>query len=64
MRGEETNKVRKNIPECLAGNRTAVGIRMRSVPRNKEEEAKLKRFFFGSSLKKEVRQPRRKRENV
>ena len=37
--GEETDKVRKNILECLAGNMTVVGIRMRSVLINKGEEA-------------------------
>ena len=43
-REKETKKVRKNIHECLASNRTAVGIIMRSVLINKEEEAELRRF--------------------
>ena len=38
--GEETDKVRKNILEYLASNRTTLGIKIRSVPINKEEEAK------------------------
>ena len=60
--GEEINKVRKNILECLAGNRTVVGIRMRSVLINKEEEAEREEVPFRSKEGKEGEQPWRKRE--
>ena len=62
--GEEINKVRKNILECLAGNRIVVGIRMRSVLINKEEEVEREEVPFRSREGKEGEQPWRKRENV
>ena len=63
-RGEETNKVRKNILECLAGNKTVVGIRMRSVLINKGEEAERGEVLFRPREGKEGEQPWTKRENV
>ena len=39
-KGWETNKVKKNISDCVAGNRTAVKIRARDVPIKRGREVR------------------------
>ena len=60
--GEETNKVKENIPENLTGNKTAVEIRVRNVTIKGGREANE----WGGAGKKEKRdkgeQSERKKE--